>query len=137
MCGLSHIGSNLRHMYSRVGAVGAINNKRSTQWELLKLYTCATNRGGAKDISMDDTSKVHSAHDPTNCFRRCALAHEEFYKESQTTHATPIVSQSVDCESLTPTQGAIQQSVDCESLTPTQGATQQSMDCESLTPPPP
>ena len=33
----------------------------------------------------------------------------------------------MDCESLTPTQGAAQQSVDCESLTPTQGATQQSM----------
>ena len=42
--------------------------------------------------------------------------------------------QSVDCESLTPTQGATQQSVDCESLTPTRGATQQSVDCESLTP---
>ena len=42
--------------------------------------------------------------------------------------------QSVDCESLTPTQGATQQSVDCESLAPTQGATQQSVDCESLTP---
>ena len=41
--------------------------------------------------------------------------------------------QSVDCESLTPSQGATQQSVDCESLTPTQGATQQSVDCESLT----
>ena len=40
----------------------------------------------------------------------------------------------VDCESLTPTQGATQQSLDCESLTPTQGATQQSVDCESLTP---
>ena len=42
--------------------------------------------------------------------------------------------QSVDCKSLTPTQGATQQSVDCKSLTPTQGATQQSVDCESLTP---
>ena len=42
--------------------------------------------------------------------------------------------QSVDCESLTPPQGATQQSVDCESITPTQGATQQSVDCESLTP---
>ena len=42
--------------------------------------------------------------------------------------------QSVDCESLTPTQGATEQSVDCESLTPTQGAMQQSVDCESLTP---
>ena len=40
----------------------------------------------------------------------------------------------MDCESLTPTQGATQQSVDCESLTPTQGPTQRSMDCESLTP---
>ena len=39
----------------------------------------------------------------------------------------------MDCESLTPTQGATQQSVDCGSLTPTR-ATQQSMDCESLTP---
>ena len=36
--------------------------------------------------------------------------------------------QSVDCESLTPTQGATQQSVDCESLTPTRGVTQQSVD---------
>ena len=36
----------------------------------------------------------------------------------------------VDCESLTPTQGATQQSVDCESLTRTQGATQQSVDSE-------
>ena len=42
--------------------------------------------------------------------------------------------QSMECESLTPTQGATQRSVDCESLTPTQGATQQSVDCESLTP---
>ena len=42
--------------------------------------------------------------------------------------------QSGDCESLTPTQGATQQSMDCDSLTPTQGATQQSVDCESLTP---
>ena len=40
----------------------------------------------------------------------------------------------VDCESLTPTQGATQQSVDCESLTPTQGATQQSVDCELALP---
>ena len=40
----------------------------------------------------------------------------------------------MDCESLTPTQGATQQSVDCESPTPTRGATQQSVDCESLTP---
>ena len=35
----------------------------------------------------------------------------------------PCKQQSVDCESLSPTQGATQQSVDCESLTPTQGAT--------------
>ena len=42
--------------------------------------------------------------------------------------------QSVDCESPTPTQKATQQSVGCESLTPTRGATQQSVDCESLTP---
>ena len=40
----------------------------------------------------------------------------------------------MDCELLTPTQGAMQQSVDCESPTQTQGATQQSVDCESLTP---
>ena len=33
----------------------------------------------------------------------------------------------MDCESLTPTQGARQQSVDCESLTPTQGGAQQSV----------
>ena len=45
-----------------------------------------------------------------------------------------VASLSVDCESLTPTQGATQQSVDCKSLTPTQGATQQSVDCKSLTP---
>ena len=44
--------------------------------------------------------------------------------------------QSVDCESLTPTRGTTQHSVDCESLTPTRGATQQSVDCESLTPTP-
>ena len=41
---------------------------------------------------------------------------------------------SVDCKSLTPTQGATQQSVDCGSLTPTQGATQPSVDCKSLIP---
>ena len=35
--------------------------------------------------------------------------------------------QSVDCESLTPTQGATQQSVDYEYLTPTRGATEQSV----------
>ena len=46
----------------------------------------------------------------------------------------PQQQQSMDCESLTPTQGATQQSMNCESLTPTQGATQQSVDCESLTP---
>ena len=40
------------------------------------------------------------------------------------------MQQSVDCVSLTPTQGATQQSVDCESLTPTQGAMQQSVDSE-------
>ena len=40
----------------------------------------------------------------------------------------------VDCESLTPTQGATQQVLDCESLTPTQEATQQCVDCNSLTP---
>ena len=39
MCGRSHIGSNLRQRYSRVGA---IKNKRSTQCRLLILYTCAT-----------------------------------------------------------------------------------------------
>ena len=38
------------------------------------------------------------------------------------------MQKSVDCESLTPTEGATQQSVDCESLTPTQGATQKSVD---------
>ena len=47
---------------------------------------------------------------------------------------SPLLLILVDCESLTPTQGATPQSVDCESLTPTQGATQQSVDCESLTP---
>ena len=60
MCGESHIGSNLRQRYSRVGA---INNKRSTQCQLLILYTCATIRGGAKDISTDDACKVRSAPD--------------------------------------------------------------------------
>ena len=43
-------------------------------------------------------------------------------------HITNHPLESVDCESLTPTQGATQQSVNCESLTPTQGATQQSVD---------
>ena len=56
-CGRSHVGSNLRQRYLQVEA---INNKRSTQCQLLKLYTCATIRGGAKDISMDDASKVRS-----------------------------------------------------------------------------
>ena len=41
----------------------------------------------------------------------------------------------VDCESLSPTQGAMQQGVDRESLTPTQGAMQQSVNWESLTKP--
>ena len=91
MSGRSHIGSNLRQRYSQVGA---INHKRRTQCQLLILYTCATIRGGAKDISMDDTCKVRYAHDLTSCLRRCALAHEAFHKESRTTHATPIVSQS-------------------------------------------
>ena len=36
----------------------------------------------------------------------------------------------MDCESLTPTQGATQKGMDCESLTPTQGAMQQSVDSE-------
>ena len=36
-------GSNLRQTYSEVGA---INNKQSTQWKLLKLYTNATITGG-------------------------------------------------------------------------------------------
>ena len=89
MCGRSHIGSNLRQRYSRVGA---INDKQSTQCQLLILYTCATIRGGAKDISMDDACKVRSAHYLTSCLRRCALAHEAFHKESRTTHATPIVT---------------------------------------------
>ena len=80
----SHIGTNLRQRYSHVRA---INNKRSTQWELLKLYTCA-------DIPMDDACKMRYDHDLTSCLRRCALAHVAFNKESRTTHATPIVSQS-------------------------------------------
>ena len=91
MCGRSHTASNLRQKYSRVGA---INNNRSTQCQLLKLYTRATIWGGVKGISMDDACKVHSAHDLTSYLRRCALAHEAFHKESRTTHATPIVSQS-------------------------------------------
>ena len=51
-------------------------------------------RGGAKDISMDHACKVRSARDFTSCLRCCALAHEAFHKESRTTNATPIVSQS-------------------------------------------
>ena len=81
-------GVKLKARYSRVGA---INTKRSTQWKLPKLYTCATITGCAKDVLMEDTSKVQSAHDPTNYCRRCGLAHEAFHNES--THATPIVSQ--------------------------------------------
>ena len=81
----------LRQRYSRVGA---INNKRSIQCQLLKFYTRTTIRGGAKDISMDDACKVCCTHTQTSCLRRCALAHEAFHKESPTTHATPIVSQS-------------------------------------------
>ena len=92
MCGRSHTGSNLRQRYSRVGA---INNKRSTQCQLLELYTYATFRFGAKDISMDDACKVRCASvDSTSCLRRWALAHEAFHKESRTTHAMLIVSQS-------------------------------------------
>ena len=52
------------------------------------------NQGGAKNISMDDTCKVRSAQNVTICLRRCALADQAFHKESRTTHATPIVSQS-------------------------------------------
>ena len=58
-------------------------------------------------------------------------AHEALQRGLQRCVAT---QQSVDCESLTPTQDATEQGVDCESLTPTRGATQQSVDCESLTP---
>ena len=61
---------------------------------IAQLYTCATIRGGAKDISLDGASKVRFARVLTNCFRRCALAHEAFHKESRTTHATSTVSQS-------------------------------------------
>ena len=109
MCGRSHIGSNSRHRYSRVGA---INNKRGTQWELLKLYTCATTRGGAKNYGR----RLRSAHDPTNRFQHYALAHEAFHKESQTTHTTPIVSQS----SLRAVWVAHQKKNHNLSLTPTQ-----------------
>ena len=63
-----------------------------------------------------------------------AVLHTFFAKYNTTGECLPGAEQNVDCESLTPTQGATQQTVDCESLTPTQGATQQSMDCESLTP---
>ena len=80
-------GINLRHWYSQVGA---INTKRSTQCELSKLYTCATIRGGAKDISMDDASKVRSAHDPTNSCQRCRLVHEAFHKESRATQNSEV-----------------------------------------------
>ena len=69
-----------------------VNNKRSTQWELPKLYTCATIGGGAKDISMDDAPKVQSAHEPTNYCHRYGLAHEAFHNESWTTDTTHIVS---------------------------------------------
>ena len=43
---------------------------------------------------MDDACKVRPAHGLTSYLRRCAPAHEAFHKESRTTHATPIVSQS-------------------------------------------
>ena len=68
-------------------------NKRSTQCQLLQLYTCTTTRGGSKEVSMDDACKLCFADDITSCYKRCALVHVAFYKTSQTTHARPIVSQ--------------------------------------------
>ena len=64
----------------------------------------------------------------------CTIMAPNFEIQEITSGTRRSTQQSLDCESLTPTQGATQQSVDCESLTPTQGATQQSVDCESLTP---
>ena len=64
----------------------------------------------------------------------CTIMAPNFEIQEITSGTRRSTQQSLDCESLTPTQGATQQSVDCESLTPTQGATQQSLDCESLTP---
>ena len=81
----------LRQRYSRLGA---INNKQSTHWKLPKLYTYATIKGGAKDISMGTASKVQSAHESTNCCLCCGQAHEASRNKLQTTHATPIVLQS-------------------------------------------
>ena len=89
MCGLSHTGSNLRQRYSQVGT---INNEWSTPWKLPKIYTCATIKGGAKDISMDAASKVRSAHEPTKCCLCCGVAHEAFHNGSGTCHATLIAS---------------------------------------------
>ena len=65
--------------------------------DLSKLYTCATIRVGAKDISMDDASKAWSAHDPTNSCWRCGLAHEAFHNKSRNprhTHCVPICTES-------------------------------------------
>ena len=78
ICGRSHRGSNLRQRYSRVGA---INNKRSTQWNLPKLFPYTTIKGGAKDISMDTASRVRSVHDSTNCCLRWGQAHEALHNK--------------------------------------------------------
>ena len=66
--------------------------------------------------------------------QRCVSHDQKSVNCESLTPTQGATQQSVDCESLTPTRGATQKSVDCESLTPTRGATQQSVDCESLTP---